>query len=63
MRAEANQLQGARVWLAVDEDQVGLDVAVPMVVPFAAERMVDVPLRQRLGGNEEQQDGLQIDVQ
>ena len=50
VRAEANQLQGVRVWLALDEDQVGLDVAVPMVVPFAAERMVDVPLRQRLVG-------------
>ena len=43
MGSEANQAQGFDVGLLVDQHQVRLHVAVPVIVPLAAQRMVVVP--------------------
>jgi hypothetical protein len=44
--AEADELEGLRVRLAVDEDEVGLDVAVAVVLPVAGEHVVAVAGRE-----------------
>ena len=46
MGAEPDQLQRFRVGNAVDEHQIGLDVAVAMVNPFASPRMIAESFRQ-----------------
>src|SRR5438270_8145310 len=38
--AEPHQFEMIGVRLPVDQDQVGPDVAVPAIIPFAAERMI-----------------------
>lgn len=43
MRAKPNELQCLSVWLSINQHQVGLDVAISMVVPVASQRMVAVP--------------------
>ncbi len=40
--AEPHQFEMIGVRLPVDQDQVGPDVAVPAIIPFAAERMIAV---------------------
>lgn len=42
MRAEAQQFEAFSVRLAVNEDQIGADMAVAMIVPFANQGMIDV---------------------
>ena len=42
MRAEANELQRVVVGLAVDQDQVGLDMAIPVITPIPGQRVVTV---------------------
>ena len=42
MRPQANQSQRVGVGLLVDQDQGGLDVAVAVIGPLAAQRMVVV---------------------
>ena len=39
---EAHEIEMSGIWLAVDEDQVGSDVAVPMVLPLTGKRVVAV---------------------
>ena len=34
MRAEAHQFEAFSVWLAVNEDQIGADMAVAVIVPL-----------------------------
>lgn len=48
MRAKANELQRLRVRLSVDQHQIGLDVAIPVILPIARAWMVVMPLRKRL---------------
>ena len=48
MRAEPDKLQAHVVRLAVDQDQVGSDVAVAVIAPLAAERVIEISPRQRL---------------
>ena len=40
---EPDQLKAGRVWLAVDQDQVGPDVAIAVIAPLAAERVIEMP--------------------
>lgn len=42
MRAEANELQCVVVGLAVNQDQVGLDMAIPVITPISDQREVTV---------------------
>lgn len=48
MRAETDKLQQHLVRLAIDQDQVGFDVAVPMVFPVAGEGVVAMFFGERL---------------
>lgn len=45
MRAEPDKLKTRIVQLAVDHDQVGPDVAVAVIGPLAAERVIEIPAR------------------
>ena len=47
MRADAYELENVRGGLAVDEYEVGLDVAIPMIFPFACEQMIAMLVGQR----------------
>ena len=58
MRAEADKLKAGLVRLAVDQNEVGLDVAVAVIVPFAGERVIEIPPGQRLVLRQ-QRDGFQ----
>jgi hypothetical protein len=53
VRSEAHELQIIGVRFAIDENQVGFDMAVAAVVPFAAEGMVAVMGRQGDIGREQ----------
>ena len=48
MRAKAHQLKCVVVWLAIDQHQVGPDVAIAVIAPLAAERVIEIPPRRRL---------------
>src|ERR1700693_431288 len=48
VRAEADKVQARLVRLAVDQDEVGPDVAIAVIAPLAAERVIEIPPRQRL---------------
>jgi hypothetical protein len=43
VRAEADKLKTGCVRLAVDQDEVGPDVAIAMIAPLAAERVIEIP--------------------
>ncbi len=45
---KADELQHFGIGLPVDQHEVGLDVAVAAILPVADQRMVAVPLAQRL---------------
>ena len=47
VRAETHEIEMPGVGLAVDQDHVGPDVAVPMVLPFTGKRMVAMARRER----------------
>jgi hypothetical protein len=48
VRTETDELQHAVVRFSVDQDQVRLDVAIPVVLPVSTERMIVVLLGQNL---------------
>ena len=48
VRAEPDKLKACIVRLAVDQDEVGPDVAIAVIAPLAAERMIEIAARQRL---------------
>jgi len=43
VRAKPNELQRRVIWLSIDQNEVGLDVTIPMILPLARKRMVTVP--------------------
>jgi len=45
VRAEPNKLEAGVVRLSINEDQIGPDVAVAVIAPLAAERMIEIPAR------------------
>ena len=63
MRAKANQLQGVRVGRAVDQDQVGLDVAIAVIPPIARQRMVSVMWLQHLIVRQSGHDREQVSIE
>lgn len=52
MRAKADEFEAFGIRFAVDENQIRLDVAVSVIAPFSAERVVKVPARERRVGGE-----------
>jgi len=48
MRPQANQLQNLDTWLAVDQQEIRLEMAFAMVAPTASKSMVAVLVSQRL---------------
>jgi hypothetical protein len=46
--AEPHEFEGIAVGLAVDQHQVGLYMAVPIILPIASESMITVLFGQRL---------------
>jgi len=48
MRTETDKLKACIVRLAVDQNEVWPDVAVAVIAPLAAERMIELAPRQRL---------------
>src|SRR5208283_175158 len=48
VRAQTDDLQGLSIRLAVDEQQIGLKVALSMVAPLSSEGVVAIPFRQWL---------------
>jgi hypothetical protein len=48
VRAEANELQHGVIWLAINQHQIRLDVAISVVFPVACQRVVAVLLSQWL---------------
>lgn len=47
MRTEPHQIEVRIVRLSIDENEVGPDMAVPVIAPFAGQRMIEVSARQR----------------
>jgi hypothetical protein len=45
--AEAHQFETFSVGLAVDQDEVRADVAIPVVLPFSGKRVIDLARRER----------------
>ncbi len=48
VRTETHQFKAFIVWLAVNKHQIGAQVAIPVIVPFAGKRVVEMARRQRL---------------
>jgi hypothetical protein len=42
MRAQPDEIEAFIIRLAIDQDQVGSDVTVAVIVSLAAERMVEI---------------------
>jgi hypothetical protein len=45
MRAEPDKLEARVVRLAVDQDEIGTDVAIAVIAPLAAKRMIEIGRR------------------
>jgi hypothetical protein len=54
---------GTSIRLAVDQDEVRLDVAVAVIVPLATERVIEIPPGQRLVLRQQGHSFLQIGVE
>ncbi len=63
VRAKANQLQPSRIRFSAEQDKIGLDVAIPMILPIACQRMVAVLSRQRFVLRQRLQDFDQVAFQ
>ena len=63
MRPNPHKSQDFSVWLLVDQHQVWLDVAIPVVFPFASKRVVTVLLRQRMVVCQRRDNGNEITLQ
>ena len=63
MRTKACQPQGVFIGLAVNEHQIGLDVAIAVAQPLAAEVVVSISRLQSHVVQQCRQDGHQIVIQ
>lgn len=63
MGAEAHKLQHRVVRLPIDQHHVRFEMAVPVIAPVAGQRMVPIPLRQRLIGGERDQHLAKVGLQ
>jgi hypothetical protein len=46
MGAEAHQLQGRGIRLSVNQHEVGPEVAIPVILPVAGQRVIAIPVWQ-----------------
>jgi hypothetical protein len=53
MRAKAHKFEAVFIRLAVDENEIRPDVAVAVIVPFAGQWVIEIPVRQRGVGGEQ----------
>jgi hypothetical protein len=53
MRAETHQFEAVIIRFAIDENEIGLDMAVAVIAPFTGKHMVEISSRQRLIGGEQ----------
>lgn len=56
MRTKAHQSQCVVIGFLIDQNQVGLDVAIPVIFPIASQSMVTVSRLQGLVGKQSRQD-------
>jgi hypothetical protein len=56
MGAKAYEFEAVVIRLAVDENEVRPDVAVAIIAPFAGQRVIEIPARQRRVGGEQVND-------
>lgn len=63
VRTETDELQNAVIRLSVDQNQIRLDVAIPVVLPVSTERMIVVLLGQNLIMGQGRDDGDEITLQ
>jgi hypothetical protein len=63
MRAEADQVEMIFIRLPVNQDQVRLDVAVPVVGPFTGEWVIEVAVGQGKIGSERVHDAHQDSIE
>jgi len=63
MRAKAHKFETFVIRLTVDENEVRPDVAVAVIVPFAGQWVIEIPVRQRCVGGEQVDDLHQLGVQ
>ena len=52
MRSEPDKIKRTFIRFSVDEDQIGFDMTVTVVLPFPDQRMVVVTLGKRLIGHQ-----------
>ncbi len=60
MRAKSNELQHSIIRFTVNQHQVWLDVAIPVILPIASQRVVALLLGQRLVVRQILNDGNEI---
>ena len=61
--SETHQLQRFGIWLPVEQHEVRPDVAIPVILPVAAQRMIAISRGQRSIGCEQRDDRQQIAVE
>ena len=47
MRTETHEFETVIIRLAIDENEIGFDMAVTVIAPFSGQRMIEIPARQR----------------
>ena len=63
MRTKPHELETVGIRLAIDENEIGADVAVPEILPFSGERVIGVVARQRSVGGEQRYGRRQFAVE
>ena len=63
MRPETDKLEYVVVRFSVNQDQVGLDVTIPVVLPIPTERMIMVLVGQNLIMGQDRDDGDEVTLQ
>ena len=63
MRTETDELEYVVVWFSVNQDQVWLDVTIPVVLPIPTERMIVVLVGQNLIMGQGRDDGDEVTLQ
>jgi len=64
MRTETNQVEMIVIRFPVNQDQIRLDMTIPVIGPITRERMIEITMRQRNVNGEKinnfHEDGIQI---
>jgi hypothetical protein len=60
MRPQADESQAPLIWLGVDQDQIGFDVAIPIVLPIAGQGVIAAALGQGFVASERRHDRSEL---